>query len=45
MHDVKTFHHNKLLIGRFFDIFPKNTQLTKNDPQIKQLYYFGSIAA
>lgn len=45
MHDVKTFYHNKLLIDRFFDILPESAQLTKNDPQIKQLYYFGSIAA
>lgn len=45
MHDVKAFYHNKLLIDRFFDILPKSAQLTKNDPQVKQLYYFGSIAA
>lgn len=45
MADVKTFYHNQLLIERFFSIFPDAAELTKNNPKIKELYTFGSIAA
>jgi hypothetical protein len=45
MADVKTLYHNKLLIERFFQIFPDNAELIKNNPKIKELYNFGSIAA
>ena len=45
MADVKTLYHNKLLLDRFFSILPKGTELTKNDPQVRQLYSFGCMAA
>lgn len=45
MADVKTLYHNKLLLDRFFSILPQGTELTKNDPQVRQLYSFGCIAA
>jgi hypothetical protein len=45
MANVKTLHHNRLLIDRFFDSLPENTELSKNHPDIVKLYQFGSIAA
>jgi hypothetical protein len=45
MADIKTLYHNQLLIERFFSIFPDVAELTKNNPKIKELYAFGSIAA
>lgn len=45
MATVKTLHHNQLLLDRFFDILPKGTELSKNDPQVRQLYHFGPLAA
>jgi Transposase DDE domain len=45
MADVKTLYHNTLLIERFFQIFPDNAELIKNNPKIKELYHFGFIAA
>lgn len=45
MATVKTLHHNQLLIDRFFDILPQGTELTKNDPKVRELYHFGALAA
>ena len=45
MSDVKTICHNQLIIDRFFEILPENTKLSKNSPQVKELYYYGCIAA
>ncbi len=45
MANVKTLCHNQLIIDRFFEILPKNTELSKNHPQVKELYYYGCIAA
>ena len=45
MANVKTLYHNRLLLDRFFTILPEGTKLTKNDPQVRQLYHFGCIAA
>lgn len=45
MADVKTLYHNRLLLDRFFSILPEGTKLTKNDPQVRQLYSFGCMAA
>ena len=45
MADVKTLYHNKLLMDKFFQIFPNVAELTKNNPKIKELYAFGAIAA
>lgn len=45
MATVKTLYHNCLLLDRFFAILPEGTKLTKNDPQVRQLYSFGCLAA
>ena len=45
MSDVKTICHNQLIIDRFFEILPEKTELSKNSPQVKELYYYGCIAA
>lgn len=45
MATVKTLHHNQLLIDRFFDILPIQTNLTKNHPKVLELYRFGALAA
>jgi hypothetical protein len=43
--NVKTRCHNQLLIYRFFEIYRKNPDLSKNNPEIKELVEFGCIAA
>lgn len=45
MANVKTLYHNRLLLDHFFAILPEGTKLTKNDPQVRQLYNFGCMAA
>lgn len=45
MADVKTIYHNKLLIDRFFDVFAIDPNTYKNNPKVKELYHFGTIAA
>lgn len=45
MANVKTICHNQLLIDRFFEILPQNTEFSKNHPKVKELYYYGCIAA
>lgn len=45
MSSIKTLYHNHLLIEQLFDNLPESVQLMKNDPNIKQLYQFGMIAA
>ena len=45
MADIKTLYHNQLLMERLFSIFPEQAELIKNNAKIKELYYFGSIAA
>ncbi len=45
MADVKTRYHNQLLLEEFISILPEGTQLTKNDPKVRQLYSFGCRAA
>jgi hypothetical protein len=45
MANVKTRCHNQLLIDRFFEIYRKNPDLSKNNPEIKELVEFGCIAA
>jgi hypothetical protein len=45
MSSVKTFYHNQLLIDQLFNILPEDIKMTKNHPQIRQLYHFGAIAA
>jgi hypothetical protein len=45
MSSIKTLYHNHLLIEQLFDNLPQSVQWMKNDPNIKQLYHFGVIAA
>lgn len=45
MADVKTIYHNKLLLDRFFDVFAIDPNTHKNNPKVKELYNFGTIAA
>ena len=45
MATIETHYHNRLLLDRFFAILPKDTELTKNDPQVRQSYNFICIAA
>ena len=45
MSSIKALYHNHLLIEQLFDNLPESLQLMKNDPNIKQLYQFGMIAA
>lgn len=45
MADVKTIYHNKLLLDRFFDVFAIDPNTHKNNPKVKELYIFGTIAA
>jgi len=45
MNDIKTMNHNALLIDRFFSGFGINPNLTKNQNHVKELIYYGTIAA
>ena len=45
MANVKTLYHNQLLLERFFNVFGIDHNTHKNNPKVKELYYFGSIAA
>lgn len=45
MANVKTLYHNELLINRFFSVLGIDPNTHLNNPKIKELYYFGSIAA
>ena len=44
MANVKTLYHNYLLIDRFFSVLGIDPNTLKNNPKIKKLYHFGSIA-
>ena len=43
--DAKVLHHNQLLLDRFISILPKEVEVDKNDPKVKELYQFGCKAA
>jgi hypothetical protein len=45
MSDIKTMNHNALLIQRFFIKFGINPNLIKNQNHVKELIYYGTIAA
>ena len=45
INDVKTVNHNTLLINLFLDKFGIDRKLKKNQIQIQQLIYYGTIAA
>lgn len=45
MSDIKTMNHNALLLECFFIKFGINPNLTKNQNYVKELIYYGTIAA
>jgi len=45
MADVKTLYHNMLLLKRFIDVFVINPNKLKNQDIVKELIYYGTIAA
>lgn len=45
MNDIKTMNHNTLLIQCFFSKFGINPNLPKNQNHVKELIYYGTIAA
>lgn len=45
MADVKTLYHNMLLLERFIDVFAVNPNTLKNQDIVKELIYYGTIAA
>jgi hypothetical protein len=45
MSDIKTLNHNRLLLCRFFDVFGIDPNKHKNKEYIKELIYYGTIAA
>lgn len=45
MSDVKTLYHNELLLNRFFTVFGISPNLKKNKDKIRELLYYGAIAA
>lgn len=45
MADVKTIHHNTLLLNRFFEVFAVPPNAIKNQNIVKELINFGKIAA
>lgn len=45
MADIKTMNHNALLLQRFFDVFAVNPNLIKNQNYVKELIFYGTIAA
>jgi len=45
MANFKTLCHNMLLLNRFFNVFAINPNTAKNQAKIKELYYYGLIAA
>lgn len=45
MSSVKTVYHNELLLNRFFSVFGKTPNTLKNKIKIRELLYYGAIAA
>jgi hypothetical protein len=45
MEQIKTLHHNELLLKRFIDVFGIKPNLTKNKQKIEQLRFYGTRAA
>ena len=45
MEQIKTLHHNELLLERFIDVFGIKPNLTKNKQKIQQLRFYGARAA
>jgi hypothetical protein len=45
MSDIKTMNHNRLLLHRFFNVFGIDPNKPKNKLYVKELIYYGTIAA
>ena len=45
MTDIKTMNHNRLIPDRFVDVFGIDAYSVKNQKHIKELIYYGTIAA
>lgn len=45
MCDVKTIYHNEMLLKRFFNVFGISPNMKKNKNKVRQLIYYGAIAA
>ncbi|MDC0584448.1 transposase [Bacteroidales bacterium] len=45
MTDIKTINHNALQLNMFFDKFGINPYLPKNKKKVRELLYYGTIAA
>ena len=45
MADIKTMNHNALMLNRFFDVFGINPYSTKNQNYVKELIFYGTMAA
>jgi len=45
MSDIKTINHNALQLNEFFDKFGVNPNLPKNRKKVRELLYYGTIAA
>jgi hypothetical protein len=45
MADIKTIHHNELLLKRFFSVFAIRPNLHENQKKIEELLYYGARAA
>ena len=45
MNDIKTMNHNELLLQRFFEVFGICPHSIKNKRRVKELIYYGTIAA
>jgi len=45
MADIKTVNHNILLLERFIEVFAVDADSLKNTDTLKELIYFGKIAA
>ncbi len=43
--DIKTLHHNELMLARFFNVFAIRPNLKNNKQKIKELLYYGIRAA
>jgi hypothetical protein len=45
MSDIKTMNYNRLLLHRFFNVFAIDPNKPKNKEHVKELIYYGTIAA
>lgn len=43
--DIKTINHNTLLLERFITMFAIKANVLKNNQNVKELLFYGTIAA